>query len=92
MVSLRNSSVSYTHLDVYKRQVDYRLVEKLASTHSFLVVLEENVLQGGYGIAVKAWVQERHPNVKVLTVGLPDAYVEHGNVSVLRETLGIRCV
>ena len=52
-------------------------------------MLEENVLQGGYGIAVKAWVQERHPNVKVLTVGLPDAYVEHGNVSVLRETLGI---
>lgn len=71
------------------KPVDYRLVEKLASTHSFLVVLEENVLQGGYGIAVKAWVQERHPNVKVLTVGLPDAYVEHGNVSVLRETLGI---
>ena len=71
------------------KPVDYRLVEKLASTHSFLVVLEENVLQGGYGIAVKAWVQERHPNVKVLTVGLPDAYVEHGNVSVLRRRWGI---
>ena len=61
----------------------------MASAHSFLVVLEENVLQGGYGLPVKAWVQERYPDVKVLTVGLPDAYVEHGNVSVLRETLGI---
>jgi 1-deoxy-D-xylulose-5-phosphate synthase len=71
------------------KPVDYRLVERLASAHSFLVVLEENVLQGGYGLPVKAWVQERYPDVKVLTVGLPDAYVEHGNVSVLRETLGI---
>ena len=67
-------------------------MERLASAHSFLVVLEENVLQGGYGLPVKAWVQERHPNVKVLTVGLPDAYVEHGNVDLLKKEIGLDAV
>ena len=71
------------------KPVDYDLADRLAENHELLVVMEENVLQGGYGLAVKAYVQERHPEVQVLTIALPDAYVEHGNVSVLREELGI---
>ena len=47
------------------------------------------MLQGGYGLQIKAYVQEHYPKVQVLTIALPDAYVEHGNVSVLREELGI---
>ena len=43
----------------------------------------------GYGLQVKAYVQEHYPEVQVLTIALPDAYVEHGNVSVLRQELGI---
>ena len=71
------------------KPVDYELADRLAAAHELLVVLEENVLQGGYGLQVKAYVQERYPQVKVLNIALPDAYVEHGNVSVLREELGI---
>ncbi len=71
------------------KPMDYELADRLAGEHEFLVILEENVLQGGYGLQVKAYVQEHYPKVKVLTIALPDAYVEHGNVSVLRETLGI---
>ena len=36
-----------------------------------------------------AYIHEHYPQVKVLNIALPDAYVEHGNVSVLREGLGI---
>ena len=71
------------------KPVDYELADRLAREHEFLVILEENVFQGGYGLQVKAYVQEHYPKVKVLTIALPDAYVEHGNVSVLREELGI---
>ncbi len=71
------------------KPIDYELADRLARDHEFLVILEENVLCGGYGLQVKAYVQEHFPNVNVLTIALPDAYVEHGNVSVLREELGI---
>ena len=36
-----------------------------------------------------AYIHEHYPQVRVLNIALPDAYVEHGNVSVLREGLGI---
>ena len=71
------------------KPVDLQLVDCLAKGHEYLVTLEENVLQGGFGLQVLAYVHEHYPRVKVLNIALPDAYVEHGNVSLLRETLGI---
>ena len=71
------------------KPVDFELVDCLAKAHEYLVTLEENVLQGGFGLQVLAYVHEHYPQVKVLNIALPDAYVEHGNVSLLRETLGI---
>ena len=56
---------------------------------STIVTLEENVLRGGYGERVTDYVQKHYPQIKVVNIALPDAYVEHGNVSVLRNELGI---
>ncbi len=71
------------------KPVDYELVRDLAERHDDLVTLEENVLQGGYGLKVTAWAKKNAPLLPVLNIALPDAYVEHGNVSLLREMLGI---
>lgn len=71
------------------KPVDFELVKELAENHKLIVTLEENVLQGGFGLQVTAYIHKHYPEVKVLNIALPDAYVEHGNVSVLRESLGI---
>lgn len=68
---------------------DRELVDVLAARHKVFVTLEENVLQGGFGLAVADYVHSHFPEVRVFQVALPDAYVEHGNVSVLRESLRI---
>jgi len=38
---------------------------------------------------VTAYIHSHYPEVKVVNIALPDAYVEHGNVSLLRKGLGI---
>jgi len=73
----------------FVKPVDTELVAHLAGNHGLIVTLEENVLQGGYGLAVTAYIHAHFPHIKVLNIALPDAYVEHGNVSILREGLGI---
>ena len=73
----------------FVKPVDTELVAHLAGNHGLIVTLEENVLQGGYGLAVTAYIHAHFSHIKVLNVALPDAYVEHGNVSILREGLGI---
>ena len=68
---------------------DKKLIDHLAKNHWLIVTMEENVLQGGYGSLINGYIHEHYPKVKVLNIALPDAYVEHGNVSLLRKGLGI---
>ncbi|MGC6175786.1 1-deoxy-D-xylulose-5-phosphate synthase [Lacrimispora sp. 38-1] len=68
---------------------DKKLIDDLASSHWLIVTMEENVLQGGFGCLINGYIHEHYPDVKILNIALPDAYVEHGNVSLLRKGLGI---
>ena len=47
------------------------------------------MLRGGYGERITDYVQKHYPAIRVVNIALPDAYVEHGNVSKLRIDLGI---
>ena len=87
---LKEEGVSCTLANArFVKPFDKELVDRLAKNHRLIVTMEENVLQGGFGLPVTAYIHEHYPQVKVLNIAIPDAYVEHGNVSVLREGLGI---
>ncbi|WP_051629887.1 1-deoxy-D-xylulose-5-phosphate synthase [Lacrimispora aerotolerans] len=68
---------------------DKELIDSLAKDHWLMVTMEENVLQGGYGLNITNYIHENYPHIKVVNIALPDSYVEHGNVSLLRKGLGI---
>ena len=51
--------------------------------------MEENVLSGGYGEKIRAYVDEIGAPVQVLNIAIPDEYVEHGNVELLKREIGI---
>jgi 1-deoxy-D-xylulose-5-phosphate synthase len=71
------------------KPVDTDMLDRLAANHRFIVTLEENVLRGGFGEQVLAYMEQHHPEVRVICITLPDAYVEHGDVTLLRSVLGI---
>ena len=73
----------------FVKPFDEELVEKKKKNHWLIVTMEENVLQGGYGLMVTRYIHEHYPHVKVMNIAIPDGYVEHGNVSLLRKGLGI---
>lgn len=73
----------------FVKPIDTELLDRLAKNHRTIVTMEENVLQGGFGLAAAAYMSSRYPEIKVVNIALPDAYVEHGNVSLLRSGLGI---
>ena len=87
---LKEEGVSCTLANArFVKPFDKELVDRLAKNHRLIVTMEENVFQGGFGLPVTAYIHEHYPQVKVMNIALPDAYVEHGNVSVLRKGLGI---
>ena len=73
----------------FAKPIDTEVLDRMAEKHRYIVTMEENVLQGGVGLAIADYVRGRYPGVRLMHIALPDAYVEHGNVSLLREELGI---
>ena len=51
--------------------------------------MEENVASGGFGEKVRDYLDESGYQGELLTISIPDEYVEHGNVDILREEVGI---
>ena len=73
----------------FVKPIDTDVIKELAKDHRLIVTMEENVRSGGYGEKVRDYVQEQEIPVHVLTIALPDEYVEHGNVALLYEEVGI---
>lgn len=72
----------------FVKPIDTKMVEK-ASRHKLVVTLEENVLSGGFGEKVCNYMKDNQCTSTLLMVGIPDEYVEHGNVDQLRKDIGI---
>jgi 1-deoxy-D-xylulose-5-phosphate synthase len=73
----------------FVKPLDKRLAEYSRKTGKALVV-EENIQQGGLGSAVLELFSDTGlREVTVRRLGLPDSFVEHGPVGVLREKCGL---
>ena len=78
----------------FVKPLDTEMLDALANTHHLLVTMEENVLSGGFGEHVLHYLKEKKAGQidsepGVINIAIPDAYVEHGNVDILRKELGI---
>lgn len=73
----------------FVKPIDKEMIDQLSENHTYLVTLEENVLSGGFGEKVLSYVTEQRFSVKVIHIALPDDYVEHGNVTLLKKEVGI---
>lgn len=73
----------------FVKPIDEQAVRTACSKHRLIVTMEENVASGGYGEKVRAYVDEIGAPAQVLTIAIPDEYVEHGNVELLKREIGI---
>ena len=73
----------------FVKPIDAKLIFKLATTHDYLVTVEENAIMGGAGSAVLESLEGQSLHIPVLQLGLPDQFVEHGDVAVLLADCGL---
>lgn len=67
--------------------LDTECLDALAAEHQWIVTMEENVLKGGFGEACGDYILEKHEDIRLIHIGVPDVYVEHGGVDQLKKTL-----
>ena len=73
----------------FVKPIDGETVKEACESHELVVTMEENVAAGGYGEKVLDYMNRNGYGNSVLNICIPDAYIEHGDVEVLKKETGI---
>ena len=73
----------------FVKPLDEELLLDLANHHDALVLIEDSAIQGGAGSACLEALSKYKVQIPTLQIGLPDEYVEHGDVSLLLDFYGL---
>lgn len=71
------------------KPLDINLLNDIANRFDKIVTLEENTIIGGFGSAVSEFIVDNSFKNKILRIGLPDDFVDHGTQAELHKILGI---
>ncbi len=73
----------------FVKPLDVELVRQLALTHDALVTVEEGAIMGGAGAAVAEALAAAGIVKPLLNLGLPDRFIDHGDVAQLLAQCGL---
>jgi 1-deoxy-D-xylulose-5-phosphate synthase len=73
----------------WAKPLDEDLVLELARTHDVLVTVEEGAVAGGAGSAVQELLQVHGLHPRMVLLGLPDRFIEHGDPAKLLKACGL---
>jgi 1-deoxy-D-xylulose-5-phosphate synthase len=86
ILKTKNINAGVINMRFLKPLDEEALKATLARTKKFITV-EENVLSGGFGESIKSVLCNSDANVS--SIGLPDDFIEHGNIELLRQKYGL---
>jgi 1-deoxy-D-xylulose-5-phosphate synthase len=73
----------------FVKPLDEALLCDIARTHDALVFVEDSAVQGGAGSACLEVLADHNIQIESMQIGLPDEYVDHGDVNLLLDLYGL---
>ncbi len=73
----------------FAKPFDRDYIAGLTDSYDLIVTMEENVVTGGFGQQVQAYLDDIGYKGQVLKIAVPDEFVRHGSVTLLFKELGM---
>jgi len=87
---LEKKGIEPTIIDArFAKPLDVEAYKELFTKHSVVATVEDNSIVGGFGSAIAEILAEMKNPPRLIRIGLPDSFVEHGEIDQLRENLGL---
>jgi len=88
---LEQAGVSTTVVNArFAKPFDVELFSMLAKEHRAVLIVEEGILQGGFGMGVLEKMEPLRSNgLRFRLLGIPDQFFEHGKREILLERAGL---
>ena len=85
-----HSSCAIAHYDMrFLKPLDEKILHEVGRKFKRIVTVEDGVKNGGLGTAVMEWMNDHGYSPRIMRLGLPDNFVEHGTVGELRKIVGL---
>ncbi len=86
---LGERGISCAHADLrFLKPLDTSLLHRLLSVHSRVLSVEDGSVSGGMGSALLEFIHEHDYPVKVRRLGIPDTFIEQGDLETLHAVCG----
>jgi 1-deoxy-D-xylulose-5-phosphate synthase len=87
---LEKKGIEPTIIDArFAKPLEVTAYEELFKEHSVVATVEDNSITGGFGSAIAEILAEMKNPPRLIRIGLPDSFVEQGEIDELREELGL---
>lgn len=81
--------ISVAHYDMrFLKPIDEDLLHEVCHHFSKIITLEDGTLNGGLGSAVSEFMVAHHYHAHLVTLGIPDKFIEHGTQQQLYAECG----
>jgi len=86
---LANEDIDAAHIDIrFLKPIDTELLHKVCKKFETIITVEDGTINGGLGSAVLEFMADNGYQSKLIRLGVPDRFVEHGAPSQLSRECG----
>ena len=86
---VEKSGVSVKHVDLrFAKPLDVDMLHSIGANFKSIVTVEDGTINGGVGSAIMDFMMTNGYNVRVVKLGMPDEFVEHGTPNQLHQLCG----
>ena len=73
----------------FVKPLDKELLHTIFKQYKVIITIEDGVLSGGFGSAIKEFASLHQYNLIIESLGINDVFLEHGTIHELQELAGI---
>jgi 1-deoxy-D-xylulose-5-phosphate synthase len=83
-------SEDFSHYDIrFLKPLDKETVIQIFKNYQRIITIEDGVRKGGLGAAILEFASEQNISKPITILGLPDQFIEHGSIEILKKELGL---
>jgi 1-deoxy-D-xylulose-5-phosphate synthase len=85
LIEIKNPE-DFAHYDfAFVKPLDENLLHFILSTFENIITIEDGVVKGGFGTTIVEFAAENKYNSNIVTLGIPDEFIEQGTVEELQQ-------
>ncbi|MGM0635724.1 MAG: 1-deoxy-D-xylulose-5-phosphate synthase [Bacteroidota bacterium] len=73
----------------FVKPLDTKLIQSVFEQYSVIITVEDACLKGGFGEEISSLAQHNNYKGKIINLGIPDSFIDHGSVEELQDLAGI---